>query len=148
MANVSRAGIVSLARTWIGTPYHHAADVKGAGVDCGMFLVRVFVDVGLVPSFDPRPYASDWHLHRGEERYLGFILARCDERDDIAEAQIGDVLVFRFGRCWSHGGIVSATGPLSLIHAFAPAGCVVEDQICASAKLKNPRVFCPKGLTA
>lgn len=147
MANVSRARIVSLARAWIGTPYHPAADIKGVGVDCGMLLVRVFVDVGLVPAFDPRPYATDWHLHRGEERYLSFVLAACDERDDPQETQPGDILVFRFGRCWSHGGIVSTTAPLCLIHAFAAAGCVIEDQLGANPKLRNPRVFSPRGLT-
>ena len=33
-------------------------------------------DLGLVEPFDPRPYTRDWMLHRGEERYLGFLLAR------------------------------------------------------------------------
>ena len=41
-----------------------------------MLLVRVFVDTGLCPPFDPRPYPVDWHLHRSEERYLGFIFDR------------------------------------------------------------------------
>ena len=26
--------------SWIGTPYHNCADIKGVGVDCGMLLVR------------------------------------------------------------------------------------------------------------
>ena len=38
-----------------------------------MLLVRVFVDAGIVPPFDPRPYERDWHLHRSEERYLGVL---------------------------------------------------------------------------
>ncbi len=69
--------VVAAARAWIGTPYHHAADVKGqGGVDCAMLLVRVYCDLGLVEPFDPRPYTRDWMLHRDEERYLGFLLAR------------------------------------------------------------------------
>ena len=71
-----RAEVVATARGWIGTPYHHAADIKCAGVDCAMLLVRVYADLGLVPPFDPRPYTRDWMLHRNEEKYLGFLLAR------------------------------------------------------------------------
>ena len=41
-----REKIVAEARSWIGTPYHNCADIKGVGVDCGMLLVRVFVDLG------------------------------------------------------------------------------------------------------
>ena len=43
-----RAAVVAAARSWIGTPYHHAADVKGVGVDCAMLLVRVYSDLGLI----------------------------------------------------------------------------------------------------
>ena len=81
--------IVREARSWVRTPYHAQADIKGAGVDCGMLLVRVFVDSGLVPPFDPRPYADDWYLHRSEERYLGFIFDR-DEGSGRAVARRRD----------------------------------------------------------
>ena len=83
-----RTAVVAAARAWIGTPYHHMADVKGAGCDCAMLLVRVFCDLGLVEPFDPRPYVNDWHLHRGEERYLSFLLARAHE---VASPLPGDV---------------------------------------------------------
>ena len=48
-----RAAVVAEARTWRGTPWEHAADIKGedGGVDCGMFLIRVFNDSGVA---DPR----------------------------------------------------------------------------------------------
>jgi cell wall-associated NlpC family hydrolase len=36
-----RAAVVAEARTWIKTPWRHMADIKGAGVDCAMLLVRV-----------------------------------------------------------------------------------------------------------
>ena len=122
-------------RSWIGTPYHAEADVRGAGVDCGMLIVRVFVDAGLVPPFDPRPYPSDWHLHRDEEKYLGFVFDHCDEVDAPAA---GDVAVFRYGRCWAHGGIVTVAEPLTIVHAFSPAGCVVEEEVARNSSLGEP----------
>lgn len=122
-----RAAVVAAARSWLGTPYHHAADVKGVGVDCAMILVRVYVDLGLVEPFDPRPYPADWMLHRSDERYLGFLLARSREVPRAA-AGPGDVILFRFGRCFSHGGIVTKTDPLTIVHAFLPARRVIEDE--------------------
>ncbi|MGP0008545.1 MAG: hypothetical protein ACLPIG_07535 [Methylocella sp.] len=130
-----RAAVVAEARSWVRTPYHHCADVKGAGVDCGMLLVRVFVDTGLCEPFDPRPYAPDWMLHRSEERYLGFIFDRTKEVD---RPQPGDVMVFRYGRCYSHGGIVTCANPVTIIHAFAASGKVIEEDVFSNMALSNP----------
>lgn len=104
-----------------------------------MLLVRVFVDSGLVPPFDPRPYPPDWHLHRSEERYLGFVFDRCRERAADEPAEPGDVAVFRYGRCWAHGGIVTVGRPLTIVHAFLPAGCVLEEPVEQNSTLADPR---------
>ena len=127
-----RTDVVAEARTWIGTPYHHAADVKGVGCDCGMLLVRVYVDLGLVAPFDPRPYTRDWHLHRSEERYLGLLLERTSK---VAAPAPGDVALFRYGRCFSHGGIVTRAEPLTIVHAFHPAGLVLEEEVARNGEL-------------
>ena len=137
-----RAAVVAEARSWIGTPYHNCADIKGVGVDCGMLLVRVFVDTSLCPPFDPRPYPVDWHLHRSEERYLGFIIDRSCE---IGSPKLGDVMVLRYGRCYSHGGIVTDVSPLTIVHAYYPARRVLEEEIAHNAVLtdatRKPRFF-------
>ena len=133
-----RAAVVAAARAWIGTPYHHAADVKGVGCDCAMLLVRVYCDLGLVEPFDPRPYTRDWMMHRNEEKYLGFLLARAR----IVEGpDVGDVALFRVGRCFAHGGIVSKSEPLTMIHAHAQAGRVIEDEVERCALAPRPRAF-------
>ena len=110
-----RAAVVARAKEWIGTPYHHMADIKGVGVDCAMLLVRVYVDFGLIEPFDPRPYTRDWFIHRNEERYMGFLLARARE---VERPDPGDIMLFKLGRCFAHGGIVTQVDPLTLIHAF------------------------------
>lgn len=130
-----RGALIAEARKWIGTPYHSCADVRGAGVDCGMLLVRVFVDAGLCAPFDPRPYAEDWHLHRSEEKYLNFVEGRLKE---VREPKPGDVVVFRYGRCYSHGAIITKAVPLTIIHAFQPAGMVFEEEVSSNAALCDP----------
>jgi cell wall-associated NlpC family hydrolase len=140
MSDEQRTQVVTEARSWLKTPYHHAADVKGHGVDCAMLLVRVFCGVGLVEKFDPRPYTRDWFLHRNEERYLGFLLARSKE---VREQGLGDIILFRVGRCFAHAGIVSRVAPLTIIHAFSSTGCVVEDIVEShpdlSTRIKNAK---------
>lgn len=126
--------VVAEARSWIDTPYHNCADVKGAGVDCGMIIVRVFVDTGLVAPFDPRPYAQDWHLHRDDERYLGWVRTWCEP---VEEPRPGDLVVFRYGRAYSHGGIVVSTDPVAIVHAYLDEGRVLEERIDRNARLSS-----------
>lgn len=113
------ARVLAEAREWIGTPYAHASDIKGVGVDCAMLPVRVFCDLGLVPKFDPRPYSPDWFLHHSEEKYLGWVEQFADRHD---EPQPGDLALYRVGRCIAHGGIVET--PETMIHADLMAGVV------------------------
>src|SRR5260370_9302840 len=51
-----RAAVVQEAESWIGTPFHHAARVKGAGVDCLMLLAEVYQHPGVVAPIDPPFY--------------------------------------------------------------------------------------------
>jgi cell wall-associated NlpC family hydrolase len=119
--------IVEAAQAWLGTPYHHCGDVLGFGVDCGMLLVRVYCDLGLVPMLDPRPYAPDWHLHRSEERYLGWVEQYARKVD---KPRPGDIPLFQFGRCISHGGIVESIEPEPImIHANSRAACVERSEV-------------------
>ena len=93
------------ALTWLRTPYHHRGTIKGVGVDCAMFPMLVYAACGLIETFDPGDYPPDWHLHRSDERYLNAVRARASEIDPT-EAQRGDFVVFRVGRCYAHGAIV------------------------------------------
>lgn len=120
--------IVHEAESWVGTPYHHCADVKGAGVDCAMLLVRVFCDLHLAPPFDPRPYPHDWMLHRSEERFLGWVSRFATQVDAPAP---GLVAIFRFGRCASHGAILVDDG--YMIHADLRARRVVRTELATYA---------------
>ncbi|MGH7033821.1 MAG: C40 family peptidase [Stellaceae bacterium] len=118
-----RARVVAEARTWLRTPYHHMGRIKGAGVDCAALLAEVYARAGVLPPLDLPFYPPDWHLHRDSERYLDFVLAHAIETD--REAEPGDLALWRFGRCFSHGAIV-IDWPL-VIHAYAGRGCVLED---------------------
>ena len=133
---VERERVVAEARKWVGTRYHACADARGAGVDCGMLLVRVFVDTGLLAPFDPRPYPEDWHLHRNEERYLSFATDRFRE---VANPGPGDIIVFKYGRTFSHGAIVTGVDPIRIVHAFQPCRAVIEEDMQTNQQLLEPK---------
>ena len=118
-----RASVVKEATSWIGTPFHHAARVKGAGVDCLMLLAEVYQHAGIVAPIEPPFYVPDWHLHRDAERYLEGLTRYAGEI--TGPPLSGDIALFRFGRTFSHGAIVTAW-PL-LIHAYWNIGVVRGD---------------------
>ena len=118
--------VLQEARTWLGTPWHHEGAVKGAGVDCAMLLVQVFAAVGAIPAIDPRPYPIDHMMHSRDERFMGWLNQHADDvTDAVQEAgpQAADVIVYRVGRCYSHGAIV-VKWP-HIIHAFRDERAVV-----------------------
>lgn len=120
---MTRERILAAARAWLGTPFHHAARIKGVGVDCLHFVVAVYQEVGLLPAGIPlEDYPRDWHLHQGEERYLKGVMNHADLTDD---PQPGDIALFKFGRCVSHAALV-VEWP-RVIHSLAPHGVMESD---------------------
>lgn len=116
---VGRWAVVSEAKSWLGTPYHDNGDIKRAGVDCGMLLVRCFVDAGIIPSFDPRPYPIQWAFNQRMERYLELVKKFSVEVPGLPLP--GDVVLFKAGHCWAHGGIVTLWP--EIIHSNPPGDC-------------------------
>ena len=122
-----RGEVAREALSWLGTPYHHHARLKGVGVDCAQILAAVYGAVGLsAPGLDLGDYAREWHLHQGEELYLQRLRA-CGARP-VDAAAVGDVVVFRFGRTYSHGAIVVEAGvgaaPV-LVHSYVGSGVIL-----------------------
>lgn len=116
-----RQAVVKEVQSWIGTPYHPNADVKGAGVDCGMILVRVFGDLGLAKTVDPRPYPMQWPLHQSTERYVDIIKEYAKELPEDAIGGPGDIVIFKLKnmKVFHHGGIVAPEWPW-IVHATPP----------------------------
>jgi len=117
----NRLGTIRESLSWVGTPFRDCADTKGrnGGVDCAMLLVRAFVDSGRVPSFDPRPYSNQWHLHQSEEKFLDWIEKKLRCRR-VASPRVGDVIIYFWGRCYAHGAIMINKD--EIVHAYAQSG--------------------------
>lgn len=152
---MSREAVVAEARTWIGTPYHHRAHVKGSGVDCAWLMIEVFAACGVMEAFDPGHYSNDWHMHRHEEMYLANVLDRAEEIDygattardaDASQLLPGTILMWRWGRTFSHGGIVTKWP--YFIHSSFPSRMVEEVSVLHSMLTdREMRAFCPLEFT-
>jgi NlpC/P60 family putative phage cell wall peptidase len=106
-----RTHIVALARTWLGTPYHHQASVKGAGTDCIGLVRGIWRELyGAEPQALPA-YTRDWAEAMGRETLLEAARRHLIEVPTAA-AQPGDVLIFRWRRTVpaKHCAILSAPG--------------------------------------
>jgi NlpC/P60 family putative phage cell wall peptidase len=90
---VDRAAIVAEARSWIGTPYHHQASVKGVGCDCLGLVRGVWRALyGCEPEAPP-PYSRDWAEALGRET-LAEGAGRHMLQIAMGEMIPGDVLLF------------------------------------------------------
>lgn len=107
--------------SWLLTPYHHHGRVKGVGVDCAQILCAVYEACGLIPHIEPS-YPADWHLHRSEELYQGW-LSEYGRKLEGEQPRAGDIALFRFGRTFSHGGIVMEDG--MVLHSYLDRGVIL-----------------------
>jgi len=133
---MNREDITTEALSWIGTPYHHHGRLKGVGADCAMFPAAVY---GVEP--DIGPYPAQWHLHHDEERYLEAVLRHAVPVEAPGE---GDFVLWKYGRCFSHGGIV-IRWPL-VVHARLGLGVILDDaSINQDLRHRKTRFFSPFG---
>ena len=131
-----RERVCAIAREWIATPYHHMGRIKGAGVDCAMFPLEVYREAGLIGDVEVPYYPQDWMLHRSVEVFLGVVERYAHE---VKEPAAGDLVMYRFGRCFSHGGIVLAWP--TILHALTNKGVVLADGEREGYLLNRPKRF-------
>lgn len=124
----SRERVVQLARTWIGTPYHHQASVAGVGADCLGLVRGVYRELHGRDAEQPPGYSRDWAEAGGVETMLAAARRHLIEVEPD-QARAGDVVVFRFraGAVAKHAAILTSCD--SMIHAVEGAP-VCEVALC------------------
>jgi NlpC/P60 family putative phage cell wall peptidase len=117
--------VVAAARSWLGTPYHDQASVRGVGCDClglarGVWRAVVGPEPGNVP-----PYGRGWGEIGAREVLAEGARARMLEIP-LAELQPGAVVLFRLreGGVARHVGIL--TSATSFIHACERLGVIEQ----------------------
>ena len=119
-----RQAVVAEARSWVSTPYHSRARIKGVGVDCVQIIAAVYEACGVLPPIDVGKYSDQWHLHSDVPLYEDGVKANGGRQ--IEAPQVGDLVLYFQGKQFAHGAIVTVASPLRIVHAFAPARRVIE----------------------
>lgn len=126
--------IVTAARGWLGTRFHHQGRVRrsathAGGVDCLGLLVGVARELDLrnrqgipLASFDETDYP-----HQPDGIRLRRRLAELLAAVPASEIQPGDILLLNIDNHPQHLAIVSFDN--AMIHAYAQARAVVEHPI-------------------
>lgn len=145
---LTRDDIITEAKSWIGTPYHHMACVKKAGCDCATFLCGVYTAVSDIPMPEIEFYPEDWHCHKSEPRYLTKLLEYCDQLERIDALPLpGDIVMVRIGYARTHNhGMIIVDWP-TVVHCIKVAGVVMDNaQAVVSGRYADPLLFRLKGL--
>lgn len=125
-APITREAIVTAARGWIGTPYHHQASVRGVGADCLGFVRGIWREFVGAEAEPPPAYTRDWAEAHGAETLLAaaerHLVAKSFGRDAPDLIAPGDVLVFRYQATMPAKHVGIATGRAAFIHAVEGAG--------------------------
>lgn len=131
--------VVAKAREWLGTPFEHQHRMKGVAVDCAGLLIGVARELGLVaPDFDVSGYARQpdgVSLLRWCDQYMTRV-----RRDQL---QPGHVVVVIYDVDPGHIGMVGnyAHGGLSMIHAAAKSGKVIETRLLFTRQMRFVAAF-------
>ena len=122
----------SVARSWIGTPFHPHASVRGAGVDCVHLLGSIYVETGLLETFTFPKYALDGGSHSDSSLIIEWLkLSRhFQSLGPKPEAiLIGDLLIFSLGKSAWHVGTYLGVPAGTFVHALETAGVVTSSYL-------------------
>lgn len=118
------ARVVAAARSWLGTPYHDQASLKGIGCDCLGLARGVWREVVGVEPVVPPPYSRDWGEVAKRETFAEAVRPFMVEIDP-AQAGPGALVLFRMRdrAPAKHCGILVEDG--EFIHAYERCGVIL-----------------------
>jgi len=133
------AFVIATARSWLGTPYHDQASLRGVGCDCLGLARGVWREMVGDEPFPIPPYSRDWGetgplevLAEGARRMMPEIV--------MTDARPGALILFRMAprAIAKHVGILTATD--AFIHACERLG-VIEEVLTPSWRRKIAFAF-------
>lgn len=125
MIAASASLVISVAREWLGTPYHDQASKRGVGCDCLGLARGVWREVVGSEPVEVPPYGRGWG-EVGQREVLADGARLCMIEIDPVEAGAGAVVLFRMREqgIAKHIGIL--TGPENFIHSYERHGVIEQ----------------------
>lgn len=101
---------------WVGVPYLHRGTTR-RGCDCTGLLIGAIKEIYPTLNYPLRYYPRDWNLHAMAGDYIREELSKVANPLEQT-AGPGDLILFHFGRCVAHCGVLS--GP-AFVHSHGGA---------------------------
>ena len=117
--------VINTARSWLGTPYHDQASLRGVGCDCLGLARGVWREVVGDEPFPIPPYSRDWG-ETGPREVLADGAREMMPEVPVQSAGPGALILFRMmpRAIAKHVGIL--TGPDTFLHAYERLGVIEE----------------------
>ena len=113
------------AFSWVGTPFHGRARVKGSGVDCVHLAAAIYGACGFLPALEFPHYSMDGGSHLTTSEVFKFVIDTGKFEQTDAALMPGDLLGFKMGNVVHHVG-VCVINPQMFIHAYKGAGTIIS----------------------
>ncbi|MBA4782122.1 MAG: C40 family peptidase [Rhizobiales bacterium] len=117
--------VIKVARSWLGTPYHDQASLRGVGCDCLGLARGIWREVVGPEPFPIPPYSRDWG-ETGPREVLADGTRRMMPEIVPSDVVPGALVLFRMQprAIAKHVGIL--TGPDTFLHAYERLGVIEE----------------------
>jgi len=138
-ATADPARVIAIARSWLGTPYHDQASLRGVGCDCLGLARGVWREVVGPEPFPIPPYSRDWG-ETGPREVLADGARRMMTEVEPAAAGPGALVLFRMKprAIAKHVGILTSAD--TFLHAYERLG-VIEEPLTPSWRRRIAFVF-------
>ncbi len=125
MRVVDHGLVITVARSWLGTPYHDQQSVREVGCDCLGLARGIWREVVGPEPFPIPPYSRDWG-EAGPVEVLADGARTCMIEVAADDPSPGALAMFRMREraIAKHVGILTGTG--TLIHARERLGVIEE----------------------
>ena len=122
------SAVLTIARSWLGTPYLHQSSVQGVGADCLGLARGIWRTLHGDELWEVPPYSRDWG-EAGRREVLAEAARAALIEIAIDAAGPGTLILFRMAPTVpaKHCGILGASVMRpSLIHAYDRSGVIEE----------------------
>ena len=122
------SAVLTIARSWLGTPYLHQSSVQGVGADCLGLARGIWRALHGDEPWEVPPYSRDWG-EAGRREVLAEAAMAALIEISLDAAGPGTLILFRMAPSVpaKHCGILGASVMRpSLIHAYDRSGVIEE----------------------